>query len=54
MRVANQMLGITGTPAYVLGRRLPGGDKVQVLEVLRGFTSYEEFEAKLEALLASK
>jgi protein-disulfide isomerase len=53
MRTA-QSLGITGTPAYVIGRRLPGGDKVQVLEVLHGFTSYEEFEKKLEVLLASK
>jgi protein-disulfide isomerase len=53
IRVA-QNLGITGTPAYLLGRRIPGGDKIQVLELVKGFWPYEEFEKKLNALLASK
>jgi protein-disulfide isomerase len=53
MRVA-QVLGITGTPAFVLGRRLPGGDKVQVLEVIRGAAPYEVFEEKINKLLTTK
>ena len=52
-RVA-QSLGITGTPAYVLARRIPGGDKVQVLEIVHGLQPYEELEKKINALLASK
>lgn len=53
MRTA-RALGITGTPAYVLGRRLPGGDKVQVVEVVKGFKPYEEIEKKLNALLSEQ
>jgi protein-disulfide isomerase len=52
-RMANS-LGITGTPAYVLARRIPGGDKVQILEIIHGVRPYEEMEQKLNALLASK
>jgi protein-disulfide isomerase len=52
MRVA-QTLGLTGTPAYLLGRRLPG-DKVQILEIVKGLKPYEELEAKLSELLAAK
>lgn len=47
-------LGIKGTPAYLLGRRLPG-DKVEVLEIVRGLPpSYEILKEKLDTLLASK
>jgi protein-disulfide isomerase len=53
IRLANS-LGITGTPAYVLARRIPGGDKVQVLEIVHGVPPYEELEKKINALLASK
>jgi len=53
VRMANS-LGITGTPAYVLARRIPGGDKVQVLEIIQGVKPYEVIEQKLNALLASK
>jgi protein-disulfide isomerase len=53
MRVA-QVLGITGTPAYLLGRRIPGSDKIQVLEVVRGLPPYEELEKKIAALLAAE
>lgn len=53
MRVA-QRLGITGTPAYVLGRRIPGGDKLQVLEIVRGLGPYEDLEKKIDELLAAK
>jgi protein-disulfide isomerase len=52
MRIAAQMLGITGTPAYVLGRRVPGSDKVQVLEVVKGLPTFEGLETKLNAMLA--
>jgi hypothetical protein len=37
----------------VLGRRVAGGDKIEVLETLHGPT-YEELAAKVEALLALK
>jgi len=52
IRAAN-ILGITGTPAYVLARRIPGTDKVQVLEIVHGVRPYAEIEQKLNALLAS-
>jgi protein-disulfide isomerase len=48
-----QSLGIKGTPAYLIGRRLPGGDKVQILEILRAMP-YEEIAGKLETHLAAK
>jgi protein-disulfide isomerase len=53
IRLANT-LGIFGTPAYVLGHRVPGGDKVQVLEIVKGVPPYEELEKKLNALLAAE
>jgi protein-disulfide isomerase len=53
MRTA-QMLGITGTPAYLLGRRLPGGDKVEVLDVVKGLPPYEALKEKINALLTAK
>lgn len=46
-------LGITGTPAYVLARRIKG-DKVEVVEIVHGLQPYEELEKKINALLASK
>jgi protein-disulfide isomerase len=52
-RIANS-LGITGTPAYVLGRRIAGSDKVQVVEIVKEVPAYDDLEAKLNALLASK
>jgi protein-disulfide isomerase len=53
MRTA-QNLGITGTPAYLLGRRIPGGDKIQVLEIVKGVPTYEALEEKINALLTAK
>lgn len=53
IRVA-QSLGITGTPAYLLGRRLPGSDKVEVLDIVNGLPPYEELEQKINALLRSE
>ena len=49
-----QNLGITGTPAYLLGRRLPGGDKVQILDMVKGLPPYEALEKKINDLLTSK
>ena len=53
MRVAEN-LGITGTPAYLFGRRVAGGDKVEILDSVRGLPPYEVIEQKLNALLAAK
>ena len=53
MRVAHS-LDISGTPAYVLARRIPGGDKVKILDILHGLPPYEELEKKLNGLVASK
>ncbi len=49
-----QTLGLTGTPAYLLGRRLPGGDKVQILDMIKGLPPYEVLEGKINALLTAK
>lgn len=47
-----RFLGIAGTPAFLLGRRLPGGDKVQIEEIVKGLQPYEVIKAKLDGLLA--
>jgi hypothetical protein len=52
MRAA-EILGITGTPAYLKGRRLAGGEKVEILEVVKGLPPYEYLEEKLKGFLAS-
>jgi protein-disulfide isomerase len=52
VRLANS-LGITGTPAFLLGRRIPGTDKVQLAEVVKGLPPYEVIAEKLDALLTS-
>ena len=49
-----QILGITKTPSYVLARRLPKSEKVEVLEVGQGGKAYLELEEKLNALLGVK
>jgi protein-disulfide isomerase len=49
-----QNLGITKTPSYVLARRLPNSEKVEVLEVGQGWKAYAELEEKLNALLSAK
>lgn len=46
-------LGVRSTPSYLLGRRVPDSDKVEVLEIVRG-VPYEELEGKLNALLTAK
>jgi protein-disulfide isomerase len=46
-------LDIHSTPTLLLGRRVAGGDKVEVLETLHGPT-YEELAAKVDSLLTAK
>jgi protein-disulfide isomerase len=53
MRLAEE-LGISATPIYLLGRRVPGSDKIQVVETVRGVRPYEELETKLNHLLDVK
>jgi protein-disulfide isomerase len=53
MRLAEE-LGIAATPIYLLGRRVPGSDKIQVVETVRGVRPYEELETKLNHLLDVK
>ena len=52
IRTVNQVLGITGTPSYLLGRRIPNSDKVEVLEIVKGLRPYAEIEQKINDLLA--
>lgn len=53
MRVA-QNLGIGSTPMYLLGRRISGGDKVQILDFIKGAQKYEVFAERINALLTSE
>jgi predicted DsbA family dithiol-disulfide isomerase len=48
-----QALGITVTPAYLIGRRVPGG-KVEILHSIGGLPPYDYLEKKLDELLAPK
>jgi len=47
------ILGVSSTPRYLLGRRVPDSDNVEVLEIVKG-VPYEELESKLNALLTAK
>ena len=49
-----QMLGIAGTPAFLLGTRIAGTDKVEVVEIVRGLPPVSELEKRLDALLAEQ
>jgi len=53
MRLAED-LGIAATPIYLLGRRVPGSDKIQIVETVRGVRPYKELEQKLNRLLDIK
>ena len=46
-------LGIMVTPAYLIGRRVPGG-KVDILHSIGGLPPYDYLEKKLNELLAAK
>lgn len=50
MEVARK-LGVTGTPAFVLGRRVPESDEVEVLEVVKGLAPYEHFVELIDELV---
>jgi len=47
-----QDLRITGTPAYLIGRRIAGGDEVEILQTIRGLPPYSYLETRLNELLA--
>lgn len=51
---AAETLGITSTPAYLLGRRVPNSDKVEVLEIISGLPPYEYLEKKINELLPAE
>ena len=43
--------GVTGTPAFMLGRTEPNSSKVKVLAVLKGARAFADFKAELDRLL---
>jgi thioredoxin family protein len=43
--------GVTGTPAFMIGRTEPNGTKVKVLAALRGAKTFAEFKAEFDRLL---
>ncbi len=53
VRIVNG-LGVYGTPAFLLGRRVPGGDKVEVLDIVKGLPPYAMLKERIEALLAAE
>lgn len=49
-----ESLRIGGTPAYLLGRRIPDSDKVEILYSMKGLPPYEFAENKINEHLAPK
>jgi protein-disulfide isomerase len=47
------VLGIRGTPSFVIGLTGPDGSKMQVLKVVVGFQSYPNFKEVLDRLLTA-
>jgi hypothetical protein len=45
-------VGVTGTPAFMMGRTEPNGTKVKVLAVLKGAKAFADFKVELDRLLA--
>jgi hypothetical protein len=43
-------VGVTGTPAFMVGRTEPGSSKVKVLAVLKGARSFADFKAEIDRL----
>ena len=43
--------GVTGTPAFMLGRTDPDSNKVRILAVLKGAKSFNTFKAEIDRLL---
>lgn len=44
-------VGVTGTPAFMIGRTEPNSSKVKVLAVLKGAKAFADFKAELDRLL---
>src|SRR5687767_9049541 len=44
-----QVLGISGTPAFLFGNRIAGTDKVEVVDIVRGLPPLAELEKRLDA-----
>jgi protein-disulfide isomerase len=47
------VLGIRGTPSFVIGLTEQDGSKMQVLKVVVGFQSYDNFREVLDRLLSA-
>lgn len=47
-----QSIGVSGTPAFFIGRAQPGKTEMTVLRALSGARPYTEFQAVLDSLLA--
>ena len=47
-----QKLGITGTPAFLIGRTDPKSSKLTILAALRGARPFADFKTELDKLLA--
>ena len=43
--------GLTGTPAFLIGRSEPNGNTVKVLAVLKGARPFADFKAEIDRLL---
>jgi len=43
--------GLTGTPAFMIGRAEPGGNTVKILAVLKGARSFDDFKTEVERVL---
>jgi DSBA-like thioredoxin domain-containing protein len=43
--------GLTGTPAFMIGRTEPNGTQVKILSVLKGARSFDDFKTEVERLL---
>jgi hypothetical protein len=44
--------GVTGTPAFLIGRTEPGGRQVKIVSVLKGAKPFAEFKAELDRLMS--
>jgi len=46
--------GVTGTPAFFIGRTVQGSTSIKTLQVLKGAKAYSEFKEAIDKLLADK
>ena len=49
-----QKLGISGTPAFLIGRTTPGGGPIKVAKFVEGAQPYSAFKAAIDEVLAQK